>query len=93
MNTSLVDRVQGSLTRSKVTLGVAFSNTFKVNVSDDTHAQAELNKYFRVQLAKAPVSTIDERGCLLDTVSPDTWFKYFETHVLPTLVRFNLPQE
>lgn len=52
-----------------------------------------LNQYMRIQLGKAPVDTLDERGCLADDLSPTMWLKYFEVHVLPTLVRFNLPSE
>lgn len=53
--------------------------------------QPALNRYFRLQLANAPVPTLDERECLIDDLSPEQWLKYFKGHVLPTLVRFNLP--
>lgn len=53
----------------------------------------DLNRYFRVQLGKAPIDTLDERGVLMDDISPKMWLQYFEKHVLPTLVRFNLPSE
>lgn len=90
---SLSERVQEALGRSKPELGVAFSNTFRPKSKDEAGVQVELNKYLRLQLAKAPVSTLDERQCLIDEISAGQWFEYFESHVLPTLVRFNLPQE
>lgn len=93
MTTSLVDRVHDSLARSKKELGAVFRSTFVAKVKDDVEAQRELNIYLRQQLSRAPVSTLDERGCLLDTIGPEMWFKYFESHVLPTLVRFDLPKE
>ena len=90
---SLSERVQEALSRSKPELGVAFSKTFRAQAANDEGQQVELNKYLRIQLGKAPVSTLDERGCLIDEISAGQWFDYFESHILPTLVRFNLPQE
>lgn len=50
----------------------------------------ELNQFFRNVLVKAPVSTLDERSCLVDDVDDDTWLGYFKDHVVPTIVRFKL---
>jgi len=90
---SLSERVREALARSKPELGVVFTKTFRAPSASDEEQQIELNKYLRFQLAKAPVSTLDERGCLIDEISAGQWFDYFESHVLPTLVRFNLPSE
>ena len=50
----------------------------------------ELNSYFRQVLVKAPVNTLDERGCLIDEMDPTSWMGYFIGHVAPTVVRFKL---
>lgn len=84
----LIQEVEDMLDGERRELADVFRSTFR-----DTHESemVSLNKYFRVQLSKAPVPTLDERECLIDDLSPGQWLKYFESHVLPTLVRFNLP--
>lgn len=91
--TSLSQRVREALAREKPELGDAFERSFTSSASTDEALLVDLNKYFRIELGKAPLSTLDERGCLIDDLAPGMWFKYFEQHVLPTLVRFNLPTE
>lgn len=88
MSTHLRQDVEDMLSDEKQELGRNFSATFSNNSGD---VQVALNKYFRHQLSKAPVSTLDERECLIDDLDPKQWLKYFRQHVLPTLVRFNLP--
>ena len=88
---SLVDKVAGLIGSRAPALENIFRRTFKLpSGGDEVKA---LNNYFRVELSKAEVSTTDERSTLIDGVPPDKWIKYFEVHVLPTLVRFSLPKE
>ena len=49
-----------------------------------------LNSYLRQVLIKAPISTMDERGCLIDDLEKTIWLDYLKTHVIPTIVRFDL---
>lgn len=49
-----------------------------------------LNAYFRNLLTRAPISTLDERSCLLNELEPRIWLDYFTDHVFPTIIRFNL---
>jgi hypothetical protein len=87
---SLAEKVEQLLSRDgKFHFGRNYTG-FSQNDADQV---VSLNKYFRGELAKAPVSTIDERGCLRDDLAPAAWLKYFQSHVLPTLNRFNLPSE
>jgi len=71
----------------------SFSRNYTGFRQCDADQVVSLNKYFRLELAKAPVSTMSERGCLRDDLAPATWLKYFQSHVVPTLHRFNLPSE
>lgn len=86
--THLAQEVEDLLSEQKQVLGDVFRDTFRNSHGDE---MVSLNKYFRVELSKAPVSTLDERECLIDDLQPKQWLKYFQVHVLPTLVRFNLP--
>lgn len=58
----------------------------------DNMSMRELNNYFRLALAKAPVSTTNERECLVSGLSDDAWLDYFENTVFPTLTKYSLPQ-
>lgn len=51
----------------------------------------DLNAYFRLVLTQAPVSTLNERECLIDGLDPDRWLEYFKSTVFPTLKKFGLP--
>lgn len=86
--THLSQEVEDLLTEQKQALGDVFRATFRNTHGDE---MVSLNKYFRIELSKAPVPTLDERECLIDDLSQAQWLKYFRGHVLPTLVRFNLP--
>lgn len=87
---SLADKVARNLDSDGAAV---FSRTYRGWRESDAEQVVSLSKYFRLQLAKAPVSTIDERGCLNDQLAPAIWLKYFHSHVAPTLNRFNLPSE
>lgn len=84
---SLFQKVCDLLHDKKPDLARKFSSTYSDRGSDE---QRSLNHHFRIVLSKAPVSTLDERECLSDDIDPDVWLRYFESHVIPTLVRFNL---
>jgi len=88
MSTHLCQAVGDLLADQKPHLADNFYATFHAGNGDVLVA---LNKYFRLQLSNAPVSTLDERECLIDDLSHEQWLKYFKGHVLPTLVRFDLP--
>lgn len=90
---SLVTKVSELLTEKNAKLGIIFNNAFVSKHNNSVAECAALNRYFRIQLSKIRISTIDECECLRDDIAPVYWIKYFETHVLPTLVRFNLPSE
>jgi hypothetical protein len=93
MSNSLVTKVGDLLSNQNAKLGGIFKSNFKSTAETSEGEQRELNRYFRVQLSTLRISTLDECECLRDDIAPVYWLKYFETHVLPTLVRFNLPQE
>jgi hypothetical protein len=86
--THLSQEVEDLLSEQKQVLGDVFRDTFRNTHGDE---MVSLNKYFRIELSKAPVPTLDERECLIDDLQPKQWLRYFADHVLPTLVRFNLP--
>lgn len=90
---SPVAKVRDMLLERKPALADVFDKTFQSKAATDEREIIDLNKYFVYQLGRAPVSTLDERALLRDDAHPSVWLKYFESHVLPTLVRFNLPSE
>jgi phage-related tail fiber protein len=53
--------------------------------------QKLVNAFWRLQLGKLPINTIDARECLSDTVCPETWIKDFTKFVVPIIVANNLP--
>lgn len=89
---SLVDKVADLLGNSSAARKSAFVRSFSAPKAGGDEVKS-LNDYFRVELSKVEASTIDERGCLLDGIAPSKWLQYFEAHVLPTLVRFELPKD
>jgi len=91
--TSLTGKVYNLLEERKPELAENFKHGFNGTSSTDEEEVKLLNRYFRAVLATAPVSTVDERGCLMDNLAPDTWLKYFKSHALPTLLRFDLPAQ
>lgn len=91
---SLTQDVEKELRAVKPTLADRFSKQFdgsKYESDEDT--VKGLNKHFRLILAKSTIPSVGERECLRDDLAPGIWLKYFKSHVLPTLVRFNLPPE
>lgn len=89
---SLIDKVADLLGNSNAARKDAFKRSFKAPKAGGDEVKS-LNDYFRVELSKVEASTIDERGCLIDDIPPAKWLQYFEVHVLPTLVRFELPKD
>lgn len=92
MANSLVTKVADLLSNQNAKLAANFNATFHVNAETEEDELRALNKYFRHELSKIRISTLDECECLRNDIAPVYWLKYFETHVLPTLVRFNLPE-
>lgn len=88
-STSLVAKVSDLLAARDNAQAKAFDQNYK-SAGTDEDDLVELNRYFRQRLSNAPCATLDERECLRDDLHPSTWIKYFESHVLPTLVRFKL---
>lgn len=93
MTNSLVKKVSDLLQSRNPKLAANFNNTFRTNSDVEEGELRDLNRYFREQLSNIRISTLDECECLRNDIAPVYWIKYFETHVLPTLVRFNLPTE
>lgn len=89
---SLIDTVADLLGNSNAARKDAFKRSFKAPKAGGDEVKS-LNDYFRVELSKVEASTIDERGCLIDGIPPAKWLQYFKDHVLPTLVRFDLPKD
>lgn len=89
---TLVDKVADLLGNRNAARKDAFKRSFKAPSAGGDEVKS-LNDYFRVELSKVEASTIDERGCLIDNTPPAKWLHYFEVHVLPTLVRFDLPKD
>lgn len=94
VTTSLVQDVEDALRAQRPELADRFVAQFdRSSCKSDESTIKALNNHFRLILAQSKLQTMDERGCLRDELSPGMWFKYFKSHVLPTLVRFNLPPE
>ena len=82
---SLIQKVQKVLDERSSETASNFSARYKGG--DDV---VSMNAFFRQVLIAAPVSTLDERGCLMDDMDESIWLDYFANHVAPTVVRFNL---
>lgn len=51
-----------------------------------------VNSFWRVQLGMLKESTINEREYLMNDLTVDQWLLRFERHVVPTIVRHQLPR-
>jgi hypothetical protein len=52
---------------------------------------ALLNRFWRFQLARLPTPTFEERECLTDNCSMDSWIMNFKQFVIPTIIIYQLP--
>lgn len=82
---SLIQKVQKVLAERSSETASSFGTRYKGG--DDVPS---MNTFFRQALIAAPVSTLDERGCLMDDLEEDIWLDYFTNHVAPTVIRFSL---
>ena len=55
------------------------------------HEKHDLNRYWRTQLAALPIDTRQVRVCLDDQLSDQEWIDAFQRHVLPVIVKYQLP--
>lgn len=62
----------------------------KIKLPNVGNTIQEANVYFKHLLQQAPIKTRDEEDCLLDDLDTRSWISYFQEHVVPTLIRFNL---
>lgn len=51
-----------------------------------------INRFWRLQLSRVPVSTINELECLDDQADFNAWLHNFQYIVLPTIVAHRLPR-
>lgn len=94
MSVTLVQDVEAELRARSPQLADRFAKQFdRKKYKTDEEALKALNDHFRLVLVRSSLPTVDERGCLRDDLAPSVWMKYFKSHVIPTLVRFNLPPE
>lgn len=82
---SLVNKVHAILDRDDPDIAKTFLKNYQ---GGDT--LVDLNNYFRKQLTRCPIPTLEERSCLLDDLSAEYWIEYFKDQVAPTIIRFNL---
>lgn len=68
-----------------------FQKQFRVRGSESQEAIVALNRYWRIELGRLPVNTTSERECLIDQIAPRDWLRHFQSSVLPTILRFELP--
>lgn len=59
--------------------------------NDDDIQRFLINRALRLVLCQAPVSTMDERYCLVDQGPVERWFELVEKSVVPCMVTHNLP--
>jgi len=59
--------------------------------NDDDIQRFLINRALRLCLSQAPVSTMDERYCLVDKGDIPRWFELVEQKVVPCLVQHSLP--
>jgi hypothetical protein len=52
-----------------------------------------LNRYFSTQLLLVPVSSDEERFCLIPNGSVQEWLTLFKLKIMPFLIGNNLPRE
>lgn len=55
--------------------------------ANETLTVADLNTFWRIELARLPRDTMEAREALIDNVSGSEWLELFEQYVAPTVVR------
>lgn len=96
MDESLVSLVKTLLARKDVEAAQRWEDIFikhRPDVASKPYAAqvSIINHFWRVQLGTLPVSTIDERECLLDDANLEDWTRLFDSYVLPTIIQHKLP--
>jgi hypothetical protein len=88
---SLVQVVSNMLQDRDPAAASRFETKFSQRPDNQHDELIELNRFWRGELASLPVSTISERECLIDLIDPKDWVHHFGQQVMPTVVRFGLP--
>lgn len=63
-----------------------------VNIPGSASVQlVHMNRYWRRQLDRLDVDTINERECLMDDCALSDWLRHFQNGVMPTVLAHGLP--
>lgn len=94
MNITLHNRIAAALSLRSIDCAARWEQISPIReVSDDIKAIAMANDFWRVHLGLAGgATTIPERACLVETMSPEAWWHDFSIYVLPVIVRLGLPR-
>ena len=91
------DNVVGSVTdaigATNPAAATRFTRSFHDNAGDAAQQISALNRYWRTELGRLPVSTVSARTCLVDqNIEPRDWLRHFRNLVLPTILQHDLPR-
>lgn len=87
--------VYDCLGRHSTSAADKWARKFPSTAADDVDVavqQRNVNAFWRLQLGRLSIDTINARECLSDEVCPATWLKDFGHYVVPVLLAHNLPE-
>lgn len=91
-SSNVVASVADAIATQSPAAAMRFTRGFKEGSSDEKDQIRELNRYWRLELASVPGSTISARTCLIDNIDPRDWLRHFRQLVLPVIIQSNLPR-
>lgn len=91
MTTNVVTAVVDMMAAANPSAATRFARNFQSSATTEKAEIADLNRYWRTQLAGLHISTISQRICLVDDIESRDWLRHFKQLVLPTIVQHDLP--
>lgn len=91
---SKVDAVYGEIACRSAIQAERFLRAYNKSIFQDLTTQDDLirlNRFWRLQLGRLPINTINERECLSDHSDFNAWLHNFREIVLPTILKYKLP--
>ena len=70
-----------------------FQERFPIIAGESSADQIRrLNRFWRIELGLVSGITVDARECLMDDCDPTRWVVLFREHVVPAIVKYDLPR-
>lgn len=94
---SVADLIKDRLSQKNQDIARRWESTYMAQRPNDAaltqrEQVAAINHFWRVQLGGLPVSTVEERECLVNDDALTEWLENFSEILVPTIIKHDLPR-